>query len=98
MRGQSFDSPSGAHRWYGPSVSVSNDGGRTFSGPTVLELNNLDNAPQDATILADGGLAILYVDFQQPLRGWRERSLLTNELDALEHQLRSMLEGTLATS
>jgi len=62
IRGQSVQRDSGQF-WFGPSISRSDDGGLTFSEPLILELNNLENGPQDAAVLPDGGLAILFVDW-----------------------------------
>ncbi|HEX6900376.1 MAG TPA: sialidase family protein [Thermoanaerobaculia bacterium] len=48
---------------YGPAVSRSTDGGRTFSEPVVLRHDTLTQQSFDAATLSGGGLVVPFMDF-----------------------------------
>ena len=48
---------------FGPAVSRSKDGGKTFSDPVSLRHDALTQQSFDAATLSDGSLAVLFMDF-----------------------------------
>jgi len=66
---------------FGTAVAASRDGGRSFSAPAFLRDEGLNQQPFDATVLADGTLVLLlmdYASFQRPLarrQAWAARSV-----------------------
>ncbi|HXO42928.1 MAG TPA: sialidase family protein, partial [Thermoanaerobaculia bacterium] len=66
---------------FGTAVASSRDGGRSFSTPAFLRHDGLNQQPFDATVLADGTLVLLFMDyasFERPLAGrqaWAARSM-----------------------
>lgn len=61
--GQSFPAPGLEGRIYGPAISRSGDGGRTFSQPVFLRHDNLTQQPFDAALLSSGAFVVLFMDF-----------------------------------
>jgi len=66
---------------FGTAVASSRDGGRSFSAPAFVRDEGLNQQPFDATVLADGTLVLLFMDyasFQRPLarrQAWAARSV-----------------------
>jgi hypothetical protein len=66
---------------FGTAVASSRDGGRSFSAPVFLRHDGLNQQPFDATVLADGTLVLLFMDyasFERPLarrQAWAARSV-----------------------
>ena len=66
---------------FGTAVASSRDGGRSFSAPAFLRHKGLNQQPFDATVLADGTLVLLFMDyasFERPLarrQAWAARSV-----------------------
>jgi hypothetical protein len=66
---------------FGTAVAWSRDGGRSFSAPALLRPDGLNQQPFDATVLADGTLVLLFMDyasFERPLarrQAWAARSV-----------------------
>jgi hypothetical protein len=66
---------------FGTAVASSRDGGRSFSAPAFLRHDGLNQQPFDATVLADGTLVLLFMDyasFERPLarrQAWAARSV-----------------------
>ncbi len=66
---------------FGTAVASSRDGGRSFSAPAFLRHEGLNQQPFDATVLADGALVLVFMDyasFERPLaprQAWAARSV-----------------------
>jgi hypothetical protein len=66
---------------FGTAVAGSRDGGRSFSAPVFLRHEGLNQQPFDATVLTDGTLVLLFMDyasFERPLarrQAWAARSV-----------------------
>jgi hypothetical protein len=66
---------------FGTAVAASRDGGRSFSAPVFLRHDGLNQQPFDATVLADGTLVLLFMDyasFERPRarrQAWAARSV-----------------------
>ncbi len=78
--GQHFLAEGLSQTLFGPSVSRSEDAGRSFDTPFFLRHDNLQQQPFAALALSDGSLAILFMDFAGPegllqhRRTWLARS------------------------
>lgn len=66
---------------FGTAVASSRDGGRSFSAPAFLRHDGLNQQPFDATVMADGTLVLLFMDyasFERPQarrQAWAARSV-----------------------
>ena len=61
--GQSFPAVGLNRHLFGPAISRSLDGGRTFEDPIFLRHDSVNQQPFDAVVLSTGTLVVLFMDF-----------------------------------
>ncbi len=61
--GQHFRASGLAGQVWGPAISRSEDGGKSFSEPIFIRHDNLEQQPLDAAMLSDGTFIVAFMDF-----------------------------------